>query len=187
MRAVNIRVHTNKDGIHKAKATFSKNWVHYMREALGLAIFMISACAFGVLLESRNSWLHHSIHSDWIRLVVMGVAMGATALFIFYWPLTALSGSHINPAVTLTFLRLGKMSLWDSLFYILFQFVGGVLAVYGMAALIGSPLRENPVHYLTTIPGKHGLWGALSAEFIAGFIVMTAILFSSERDRKSVV
>ena len=156
-----------------------------MREALGLAIFMVSACAFGALLEARHSWLHLAIHSDLVRLVLMGMAMGATALFIFYSPLTAPSGSHINPAVTLTFLRLGKMSSWDAVFYVVFQFVGGVLAVFVMVALIGGPLTEKPVHYLTTIPGGKGRWAALAAEFIAGFIVMTAVLYSSESPRWS--
>jgi aquaporin Z len=184
MRAMNIRV-TGQSGIQHAKASFRKNWLHYLREALGLAIFMISACAFGALLEGRHSWVHLAIHSDGVRLVLMGIAMGATALFIFYCPLTAPSGSHINPAVTLTFMRLGKMSAWDSLFYIFFQFCGGVLAVYGMAALIGSPLTEKPVHYLTTIPGRQGPSVALAAEFIAAFIVMTAVLFSSESQRWS--
>jgi aquaporin Z len=180
MRPIHIRVKTAEAGLELAKASFRKNRIHYLREALGLAIFMISACAFGALLEARHSWLHLALHSDRIRLVLMGIAMGATALFIFYSPLTAPSGSHINPAVTLTFMRLGKLSPWDALFYIAFQFVGGVLAVYAMAALIGGPLTEKPVHYLTTIPGSQGRWAALAAEFLAGFIVMTAVLYSSE-------
>ena len=185
MRAIDIQVVTGQGRIQMAKASFRKNWLHYLREAFGLAIFMASACGFGALLESSHSWLHLAINNAQIRLVLMGIAMGATALFIFYCPLTALSGSHINPAVTLTFMRLGKMSLWDSLFYILFQFGGGILAVYGMAALIGSPLTENPVHYLITIPGRQGLLGALAAEFIAGFIVMSVVLFSSESQQWS--
>ena len=183
MRAINIQVITDEAGIKRAWVSFAKNRLHYLREALGLAIFMVSACAFGALLEARHSWLHLAVHSDQVRLLLMGVAMGATALFVFYCPLTAPSGSHINPAVTLTFMRLGKMSPWDTLFYIVFQFGGGVLAVYGMAALIGSPLTEKPVHYLTTVPGRQGLWVALATEFTAGFIVMSAVLFSSESPR----
>ena len=185
MRAIDIRVVNGQAGIWHAKASFRQNRIHYIREALGLAIFMISACAFGALLEARHSWLHLAVHSGQVRLFLMGIAMGATALFIFYCPWTAPSGTHINPAVTLTFMRLGKMSIWDSLFYILFQFAGGILAVYGMAALIGGPLTEKPVRYLATIPGRQGTWVALAAEFIAGFIVMTAVLFSSESRRWS--
>lgn len=185
MRPIHIRVSTAESGLQLAKASFRKNRLHYLREGLGLAIFMMSACAFGALLEARHSWLHLAIHSGRARLILMGIAMGATALFIFYSPLTAPSGSHINPAVTLTFLRLGKMSSWDAVFYVVFQFAGGVLAVFVMAALIGSPLTEKPVHYLTTIPGSKGRWAALAAEFVAGFVVMNAVLYSSESRRWS--
>jgi len=180
MRAMNIRVVNGGSGLSLASASFRKNWPHYMREALGLAIFMISACAFAVLLEDKHSRVHLAIPNAWVRLVIMGIAMGATALFIFYSPLTAPSGSHINPAVTLTFMRLGKMCHWDALYYILFQFAGGALAVYVMALLIGGPLTDNPVHYITTVPGRQGLSVALAAEFLAGFIAMSAVLFSSE-------
>ena len=131
MRAINIQVITDEPGIKQARASFAKNRLHYLREALGLAIFMVSACAFGSLLEARHSWLHLAVQSDQVRLIIMGVAMGATALFVFYCPLTAPSGSHINPAVTLTFMRLGKMNPWDTLFYIVFQFGGGILAGKG--------------------------------------------------------
>ncbi len=55
--------------------------------------------------------------------------MGSTALFIFYSPFTAPSGSQINPSVTITFLRLNKMCPFDAIFYIIFQFIGGTLAV----------------------------------------------------------
>jgi aquaporin Z len=185
MRPIHIRVSTGEVGLQLAKASFRKNRSHYLREALGLAIFMICACTFGALLEARHSWLHLAVHSAKLRLVFMGIGLGATSLFIFYSPLTAPSGSNINPAVTLTFWRLGKMSSWDALFYVVFQFAGGLLGVYFMAALIGLPLTGRPVHYVTTIPGKNGPWGALGAEFITGFIVMTSVLFSSDSPRWS--
>ena len=41
------------------------------------------------------------------------------------------SGGHLNPAVTLTFLRLGKVRPWDALFYIGAQFLVGSPGVGG--------------------------------------------------------
>ena len=98
MRAMPIRIVTGKGGIIQLKASFNKNWKHYLQEALGLAIFMISACFFGALLEGKNAILHMAIHNNFMRTVIMGFMMGATALFIFYSPFTSPSGSHINPA-----------------------------------------------------------------------------------------
>jgi len=179
MRAMPIKIISDKAGLHQMKASFKKNWLHYLQEALGLAIFMISACFFSGMLESKNAALHLTIPNDFLRIIIMGILMGATALFIFYSPLTAPSGSQINPAVTITFLRLKKMGKWDTFFYIIFQFVGGLVTVYVMALLMGKTLTTAPVNYAVTVPGKYGITVAAITEFIIAFIIMTIILFTS--------
>src|SRR5436309_15984208 len=119
------------------KASLKKNYKHYLQESLGIAIFMISACFFGGILEAKDSALHHAITDNFARSVIMGICMASTALFIFYSPYTAPSGSHINPAVTITFLRLKKLSAWDAAFFVVFQFIGGTVAVYIIQILMG--------------------------------------------------
>ncbi len=157
--------------------------MHYLQEALGLAIFMISACFFSGMLESKNGLLHNIIANPFARNILAGILMGSTALFIFYSPFTSPSGSHINPAVTISFLRLGKMCAWDALFYIVFQFVGGTIAVYVMAALMQDALTQPPVNYAVTVPGKYGVMPAVITEWIIAFIMMTMVLFTSESAR----
>jgi aquaporin Z len=166
------------------KATFKKNWRLYTAEALGLAIFMISACFFSAMLESHSSQIHDDIPDAFHRMVFMGVMMGFTAMFIFYSPFTSPSGSHINPAVTLVFFRLGRISKTDAFFYILFQFAGGVIAVYAMTALMGSTLTLAPVSYAATFPSK-GAASALIMELIIGFMMMSMVLFTSALPRFS--
>ncbi len=160
------------------KAAFRMNWRHYLQEALGLYIFMVSAY-FEVMLFSPNSSWIHVIPGEMLRNVLMAVAMGSTALFIFYSPWTAPSGSHINPAVTLTFLRLDKMCRYDALFFIIAQFIGGTIAVYTMQLLMGSTLTAAPVNSVVTIPGKYGTAWALITEFSIALITMTMVLFTS--------
>ena len=161
------------------KASLSRNWKHYLQEALGLAIFMISACFFSALLESNDAGLHKAIGDAFIRNILIGVLMGGTALFIFYSPFTSPSGSQINPAVTLSFLWLGKMCHWDAIFYIIFQFIGGTLAVYIMQYILGAQLTDLPVNSAVTIPGKQGEVPALITEYIIAFTTMTMVLFTS--------
>jgi len=112
----------------------------------------------------------------------MGMLMGATALFIFYSKLTSPSGSHINPAVTLTFLRLNKMCPWDSLFFIIFQITGGTLAVIVMQLLLGKFLTDPPVNSVVTVPGANGI-AAFFTEFAIAFITMSMVLFTSSHER----
>lgn len=165
------------------KASFNKNRKHYLREALGLAIFMISACFFGALLEGNGSPVHDQIPDPFFRTCIMGLLMGATALFIFYFKWTAPSGSHINPAVTITFLRLGKMCRYDALFFIIAQTAGGVAAVIIMQLLMGNLLTEPPVNSVATIPGKGGVTAAMVSEFIIAFITMSTVLITSGHDK----
>jgi len=165
------------------KAAFRQNWKHYLQEALGLAIFMVSACFFSAMLFSAKSPWYHLIHSEMLKNVLMGMMMGLTALFIFYSPFTAPSGSQINPAVTITFLRLGKMCRYDALFFILFQIIGGTVAVYGMQSFMGTMLTDPPVNSAVTVPGEPEPWWALATEFIIAFITMGMVLFSSKHDK----
>ena len=165
------------------KAAFRKNWKHYLQEALGLGIFMISACFFSAMLFSEKSSWYNVIPSTTLKNILMGVAMGATALFIFYSPFTAPSGSQINPAVTLTFLRLNKMCRYDALFFAIFQISGGIIAVYLMQWLMGRILIDAPVNSAVTVPGKIGIGAALITELIIAFVTMTIVLLTSNNDR----
>ncbi|QEC66575.1 aquaporin family protein [Panacibacter ginsenosidivorans] len=183
MRAMLIRVITGKRGLIQMTASFKKNWIHYVQEAFGLAIFMISACFFGALLWGNDASFHFTITNETLRNVITGILMGSTALFIFYSPFTAPSGSHINPAVTITFLRLKKMCRYDAVFYIIFQCIGGTLAVYIMATLLGNVLTTAPVNYAVTIPGKAGVVAAAITEYIIAMIMMTMVLFTSSSEK----
>ena len=145
-------------------------------EAGGLGIFMVSACLFGALLEFPGSPVHQAIPSVLLRRLLMGLAMGSTLIAIIYSPWGKQSGAHLNPSVTLTFLRLGKVKVWDAAFYVLFQFLGGVTGVALVAAFFGAVVAHPAVRYVVTVPGKHGLLVALGAEFVIAFLTMSLIL-----------
>jgi aquaporin Z len=83
-------------------------------EAAGLGLFMLSACAFTALLYHQCSLIGRSLESQILRRVLMGLAMALTAVAIIYSPWGRRSGAHLNPAVTLTFWRLGKVAGWDA-------------------------------------------------------------------------
>ena len=183
MRAMDIKLNEAVTGIARIRSSFRKNRVHYLQEALGLAIFMLSACFFSAQLEGKNGVLHQAIPDANLRSLIMGLLMGLTALFIFYSSFTAPSGSHINPAVTLVFLRLGKISRPDAFFYILFQLAGGLLAVNVLSFFLGHLLTDEPVHYAVTVPGKYGVAAAAITELVIAFIMISMVLFSSASEQ----
>jgi aquaporin Z len=161
------------------------HWPEYVIEAGLLGSFMISACVFGALYEFPQSPVRHAISSQLLRRVLMGISMGLTAIALTYSPWGKQSGAHYNPSITLTFWRLGKTPKWDAFFYIVFQFVGGVMGVMLVATLLGKMVADPAVNYVVTIPGPEGPWVALTAEFVIAFGMMSVVLNASNSHKLS--
>jgi aquaporin Z len=85
----------------------------------------------------------------------------------------------MNPAVTLTFLRLGKIKPWDTFYYIVAQFIGGIAGILAVALFIPRALADPSVNYVVTAPGPAGEWIAFVAEFLIAFGLMVTLLFVS--------
>jgi aquaporin Z len=156
-----------------------RHWPEYLMEAWGLGTFMVSAGLFATLLWYSGSPLAQALPDGMMRRALMGLAMGLTAIGIIYSPWGQRSGAHINPAVTLTFWRLGKVATWDAIFYVLAQFIGGVLGVLAVLAVLGLAFADPPVSYVATLPGPDGVTVALLAEAVISFGLMLTVLFAT--------
>jgi aquaporin Z len=161
------------------------HWPEYLIEAWALGMFMISAGVFATLLGAPGSILHQAIPDGDLRRLLGGVAMGLTAIALIYSPWGQRSGAHMNPAVTLTFLRLGKIKGWDAFFYMVAQFLGGLMGVLLVLAVAGSAFSAAPVEFAATRPGAYGIWVALAAEFAISFGLMLVVLGLSNSRRWS--
>ncbi|MEO8026711.1 MAG: aquaporin [Bryobacteraceae bacterium] len=164
---------------------FRNHWPEYLMEAAALGIFMISACIFTVLLEHPACPVHQAIENGDLRRVIAGVAMGLTAIGIFFSPWGKRSGAHMNPCVTISFLLLGKIQPWDACFYVAAQFAGGILGVGVSELIVGLPLRHTAVNYAVTTPGYAGVAVALIAEALISAGMMAAVLWTSNSRRWS--
>jgi aquaporin Z len=160
-----------------------KHWPEYLMEASGLGIFMVSASVFTILLYHPASPALQVLPEEFPRRVLMGLAMGLTAIAIIYSPWGKQSGAHLNPAVTLTFFRLGKVAPWDAVFYIIAQFAGGVAGVALVAAAVGKLLAHPSVNYVATLPGVGGTGTAFLGEVIIAFILMSVVLVVSNTQK----
>ena len=107
------------------------------------------------------------------------LTLALTAVALIYSPWGQRSGAHMNPATTLTFLRLGKIMPWDAAFYIAAQFVGCVCGVLFSRLLLGSVLAHQSVSYVTTVPGSAGAGIAFAAEAAIACGMMLMILYAS--------
>lgn len=152
------------------------HWPEYLMEAAGLGIFMMSACMFAALLDHPASPARQYLGDSVTRRVLTGLAMGLTAIGIIYSKWGKRSGAHINPSVTLTFFRLGKIGSWDALFYMLAQFAGGVGGVFLSVLLLGRFVSDPAVNHAVTVPGPGGKALAFVAEVVISFIMMSMVL-----------
>jgi aquaporin Z len=160
------------------------HWRLYLMEVALLSLFMISACGFGILLEHPASAVRQAIENPLTRRALMGMAMGVTAVVLIYSRWGRRSGAHMNPAVTLSFLRLGRIEPWDAMFYIAAQCIGGVLGVLAAAAVWPESIRDPLVNYVVTAPGiGRSLAIAWAAEFTIAFLMMFTVLTVNAQPR----
>jgi aquaporin Z len=162
-------------------AVLHRHWPEYLIEAGGLGLFMVSACLFATLLEHPSSPVRQAVMNALLRRLPMGLAMALTAMAIIYSGWGQRSGAHLNPALTLTFWRLGKVKAWDAIFYVAAQFVGGITGVAVAAAALGLRLAHPAVNYAATVPGAGGVGAAFGAELLMTFVLMTVILIATNR------
>lgn len=163
--------------------TLRAHWPEYLIEAWALGLFMLSAAAVTLVLEHPSSAVRAAIADPTARRLLVGVAMGLTAVALIYSPWGKRSGAHMNPAVTLSFWRLGKITGIDAAGYMLAQFAGGTAAVIAVAWLAGEAFTAPPVAWVGTVPGTAGPWVAFAAEVGISFGLMLTVLLFSNRAR----
>lgn len=167
----------------KAGAALREHWPEYLIEAWALGMFMISAGVFSTLLGFPGSPLRSIVPNEDLRRTLVGIAMGSTAIMLIYSPWGKRSGAHMNPAVTLTFMRLGAIARWDAAFYILAQFLGGLGGVLIATVMLRSAFTAPPVRFVITSPGPRGALGAFVSELLISALLMSVILRVSNSPR----
>ena len=144
-----------------------------------LAVFMLSAIAFTVVVEHPASPVSAALVLPVLRRLVVGLGMAATAVVLIYSPWGQRSGAHMNPAATLALARIGLVPASAVPGYIAGQFTGGALGVW-MAWQVFGPLVEHPaVRFAITTPGEWGTGAAFAGELAMTAGQMGAVLAAS--------
>ena len=152
------------------------HWPEYLIEGWALGTFMVSAGIVATLLGAPRSPLHDAIAIPLWRNAAAGLAMGVTAIALIHSPWGKRSGAHMNPAVTVAFLRLGKIKPWDALFFVAAQVLGATTGVLLVAAAAGRAFSDPPVSYAATLPPPGGAGLAFTAELLISLGLMLTVL-----------
>src|SRR5690606_34424281 len=118
----------------------------------------------------------------------IAVAFGLSIVAAAYG-LGAISGAHLNPAVSLGFVASGRMTAADFVTYCIAQIAGGIAAagvIYVIAtgkadyAIASDGLGQNG--FGAGYNGGYSMMAALVFEFVATFLFVTVILGATRAD-----
>ncbi|MFE9323800.1 aquaporin [Nocardia sp. NPDC052278] len=126
----------------------AKKWA---AEALGTFVLVMSGVGTAVLAGER------------VGPLGVALAFGLSLLFLVY-AIGPISGCHVNPAVTLGQLLLGRLSVISAVGYVIAQLIGGFLAGIVLFAIAKNlPSYDRSVNGL----GANG-WGKHSPSAVRG-------------------
>ena len=142
----------------------------YAAEFLGTFVLVLMGCGSAVFLGVSTA-----------GIVGISFAFGISVLAMVY-AIGGISGCHINPAVSISMLAAGKLSVKDTVIYVVAQCLGAVVgaaALYSIA--IGNPsysLASNGLGqngYDLASPGGFSITSAFIAEVLLTFIFLLVI------------
>ncbi len=148
-------------------------------EGTQIAALMLSTCICGALLYGPGSLPGEANLPYTFRSILMGIAIAMTTFLIIRSPFGRRTGAHLNPAVTLAFLWLGRVHRWDAAGYVAAHFAGAVTGVLVARQILGLRLSAAPVRYMVTLPGRHGAPTAFVGECLMSTVLMGVVLYAS--------
>ncbi len=96
--------------------------------------------------------------------------VAAMTLGLFVYTIGPVSGCHINPAITLGLLSVGKLRLRDAMLYVFAQLIGACVALFLSYILTGVPLSVGVEQPLLLIAFAEALGTAFLAFGVASVV-----------------
>lgn len=165
--------------------TFRSNVKFYLMEAAGLGGFVLLAGLMTIFLEHpelpvmQSSWKEYPL----LRRIPLGLGLGVYVLMVARL-FGKGSGAHVNPVVTWTFYRLGKISFKNAVLYTTAQFAGAILAAQILKQAVGYWFSHPAIDYGVTAPKpQYHSAAAFLGEFVISFLLMLVILLATASRR----
>jgi len=148
----------------------------YLAELVGTFILVLFGCGTAV------------VAGDKVGILGIAFAFGLGLIAAAYG-IGPISGCHINPAVSLGVYTAGRMSLKDMIGYWIGQFLGGLLAAWVLAVIIGGVGGGYDVAarglgqdgWGAGYQGEYSLVSAIVFEFVATLIFVIVVLGSTQK------
>jgi aquaporin Z len=163
------------------QASFSDHMPEYAAEFLGTLFLLFCVLSAVSFMFGNGSPMAHLLPAVGPRLFLTGLLLGSAGGVVAISPPGRLSGAHLNPAVSLSFLLHGKMHPADFAGYLVAQCCGGIVGTW-LGALVWTGLASSVRDALNTPAPGVAIPVALAGETVATFCLTGAILlFVSNR------
>jgi aquaporin Z len=146
----------------------------YLAEFIGVMILLGVGLTAVTIDFATASPVPGWIPDPLLRRLITGSIFAGTGTLVVYSVLGRISGAHLNPAMTLAFLRAGKVRPRTAAGYVLAQ-VAGALAGAALVRLAWGGLATS-VDVGATRPGTSGSVVAFVAEAIMTFLLVTLVM-----------
>lgn len=139
----------------------------YLAELIGTMVLVLMGCGSAVIAGNA------------IGFSGISFAFGLSVVAMVY-AIGAISGCHINPAISISMLVAGKLSVKDTAFYVVFQCIGAIVGAGILYAIaVGGP-SFNPASlgqngYDIASPAGYTMASALIAEIVLTFIFVLVV------------
>ena len=132
----------------------------FIAELIGTFILVFFACGTAVIAGAQVG--------------VLGIALAfGLALIAAAYGIGAISGAHINPAVSLGAFVAGRLSAQKLLIYVVAQCLGAIIAAWMLASIAKGAVAGYDVATATAGLGQNG-WGA---DYLGGYGQQAAFQF----------
>jgi aquaporin Z len=139
----------------------------YVAELIGTMVLVLVGCGSAVIAGQIFGFQY--------AYIGIALAFGLAVLTMVY-AIGGISGCHINPAISISMLIAGKLSIKDTILYVIFQCIGAIVG----AGILYAIALGSPIFRLANGLGQNGYGSAsiggysLTAVFIAE-VVLTFI------------
>jgi aquaporin Z len=153
-----------------------KPFTKYLAELGGTMVLVLIGCGSAVIAGGNIGYL--------------GIAFAfGVAVLVMVYTIGPISGCHINPAITISMLVIGKINAKDAAFYVIFQIIGAIIGA-GILFLIatgldGYSLAANGLGqngFGVHSPGKYSMVSGIIAEVVFTAIFLFVILGSTHKN-----
>jgi aquaporin Z len=125
-------------------------WQVFLSELTGTAVLLLGGLSLVILAFGDGSPIAALVPSVKLRQTLTGFLFGCVGTAVALSPVGAVSGAHINPAVTFGFFLMGKLKARPAFGYVVAQLSGAIL---GCVPLLAWGDMGRSISFGASLPG----------------------------------